>query len=205
MGDEPWMASDRTRGQREIIEATFRVLRTHGLSGLSIGRIAADLGQSKATIYSHYRGRDALVHDTLVAAAGRLARRLDSFDDGDPAAELSATVDLLLASEPSVEPATVAAREVLVELRGEAAVDEGFREVFSAFDEHLHHHVTRCLRAGTETAAFDVADPPVVAEHVVATLGGALVASVSTDREVVPRVRAGLCEQLELAQLGASR
>ncbi|MFC7228019.1 TetR/AcrR family transcriptional regulator [Salinirubellus salinus] len=203
MSEAPWMEADRTVGQRELLEATFRVLRTHGHSGLSIGRIAAESGRSKATLYSHYDDRDELVRDALVVATGRLTRRLEALETDDPAAALDATVELLLGPASTVEPSIVAAREVVVELRAEAAVDDGLREVLTAFDDRLYDYLRECLRVGIEHGVFEPGDPAILAEHVAATLNGALVASVSTDREVASRVRAGLHAQLEPTRQGS--
>jgi AcrR family transcriptional regulator len=56
------------RTRREIIEAALRIAATEGLESLTIGRLATDVGMSKAGLFAHFGSKEALQIATLDAA-----------------------------------------------------------------------------------------------------------------------------------------
>ena len=63
-----------TKGQttrHAILERAVRLATQTGLEGLTIGRLAADLGLSKSGLFAHFRSKEALQIQVLDAAAER--------------------------------------------------------------------------------------------------------------------------------------
>jgi TetR/AcrR family tetracycline transcriptional repressor len=58
-----------------ILDAAFRVLEQHGFAGLTIRRIADDLGVKNPALYWHFRNKQEIV----TGMAGRLLGRLVAF------------------------------------------------------------------------------------------------------------------------------
>lgn len=63
---------DRTHGQRrreDILAAAIDVASAEGLDGLTIGRLAAEVGMSKSGLFAHFGSKEDLQVATLAAAA----------------------------------------------------------------------------------------------------------------------------------------
>jgi len=60
--------SDGERTYQAILDAAMRLASIEGLNGLTIGRLATELGVSKSGIFAHFRSRERLQHETLAAA-----------------------------------------------------------------------------------------------------------------------------------------
>jgi AcrR family transcriptional regulator len=59
--------------QRMVLDAAIRLVRAHGIDGLSVRRVASELGVWPTTIYYHVGGtKDGLLALTLDAIAGEL-------------------------------------------------------------------------------------------------------------------------------------
>jgi AcrR family transcriptional regulator len=54
-----------------IIESALRTASVEGLEGISLGRLAADVGMSKSGLFAHFQSKEELQLDVLQAAAGR--------------------------------------------------------------------------------------------------------------------------------------
>lgn len=65
-------ATTRTR----IIERAFALASTDGLAGITIGRLAADLGMSKAGVIGHFGTKEALQLATIDMAVESFQRRV---------------------------------------------------------------------------------------------------------------------------------
>ncbi|MDJ0345180.1 TetR/AcrR family transcriptional regulator [Streptomyces sp. H10-C2] len=77
-------ATTRTR----IIERALAVASTEGLEGLTIGRLATDLGMSKAGVIGHFGSKQALQLATLQAAVEKFRLRVPARVAGaDPGLE----------------------------------------------------------------------------------------------------------------------
>ncbi|MDN3359258.1 TetR/AcrR family transcriptional regulator [Actinomadura sp. DC4] len=73
----PRKSVTETAGTRvRIIERAFALASAEGLEGLTIGRLATDLGMSKAGVIGHFGTKEALQLATLDAAVERFRRRV---------------------------------------------------------------------------------------------------------------------------------
>jgi AcrR family transcriptional regulator len=60
--------SDGERTHQAILETAMRLASIEGINGLTIGRLAGELGVSKSGIFAHFRSRERLQQETLAAA-----------------------------------------------------------------------------------------------------------------------------------------
>lgn len=51
----------KTTRQREIAEATLRLVAEHGVDGATVSRIAAEVGLSRGALYRHFRNREEVL------------------------------------------------------------------------------------------------------------------------------------------------
>jgi AcrR family transcriptional regulator len=54
-----------------IIERALRTASVDGLEGISLGRLASDVGMSKSGLFAHFDSKEALQLDVLAAAAAK--------------------------------------------------------------------------------------------------------------------------------------
>ena len=64
----PAMAKGNATRNR-IVEKALRAASVDGLEGMTLGRVAADLGMSKSGLFAHFDSKEALQVDVLTAAA----------------------------------------------------------------------------------------------------------------------------------------
>jgi AcrR family transcriptional regulator len=82
----------------KVIEAAIRLIGERGIEGSSMDAIARLSGVSKATVYKHWRDKDALCVDVVQ----RLRLRPPEFRSGNPRRDLlSLLTHLALASRPA--------------------------------------------------------------------------------------------------------
>jgi AcrR family transcriptional regulator len=76
--EPPWKAGPRQRPARPplsreaIVDAAFRVLDREGAAGLSMRRVAEELGTGPASLYWHVTGKDALIDLMVDQVAGQV-------------------------------------------------------------------------------------------------------------------------------------
>src|SRR5690242_1048156 len=58
---------DTTRNR--IVETALRAASVDGLEGITLGKVAADVGMSKSGLFAHFDSKEALQIDVLAAAA----------------------------------------------------------------------------------------------------------------------------------------
>ena len=68
--------SDGERTHAAILEAAMRLASIEGIHGLTIGRLATELGISRSGVFAHFRSRRRLQQETLVAARAVIAREV---------------------------------------------------------------------------------------------------------------------------------
>jgi AcrR family transcriptional regulator len=76
--DPPWQAAPRARparaplSQEAIVQAALRVLDRDGAAGLSMRRVAEELGTGPASLYWHVANKDALINLIIDRVAGEV-------------------------------------------------------------------------------------------------------------------------------------
>jgi AcrR family transcriptional regulator len=73
--------------EREILEAAFELLTARGYAAMTMDDVAAAVGISKATLYRHFRSKEALTVSVAVSVLQRIEAQLQSLDTSLPAAE----------------------------------------------------------------------------------------------------------------------
>jgi len=185
------------------MKATYRALLEHGYAGLSISRIAEELDKSKASIYYHYDSKDALLVAFLEYAADQFESSVATETGDDPRADLEHVVEKLLPRQLDEEQRQV--QSVVLGLRGQAVTSEPFREQITAMDDRLASTVREIVDRGIEDGTFRDVDSWRVAEHVLATVNGAMYARATTDREnAVVAARDSLSAYLDVTLVGES-
>jgi len=67
------------RAHQEVLKAVLKLIAGQGIEATSVDAIAAESGVSKATIYKHWKNKDAL----CIEAVGQLRGQLPVFDSDD--------------------------------------------------------------------------------------------------------------------------
>jgi len=75
---------------RKVLDAAVELVAERGVDAASMDAIAARSGVSKATIYKHWKDKDALLLEVM-ASANRLHER-PTFDSGDIRADMTAVL-----------------------------------------------------------------------------------------------------------------
>ena len=166
--------------EEEIMEATYRALLEHGYADLSISRIADELDKSKAAIYHHYDTKDDLLAAFLEFAVDRFEETIDTQAGGEPSESLEHVTEKLLPLQPDAEKQQLQA--VLVGLRSQAVTNEVFREQFTQIDERLAATIRGIVERGIDDGTFRDVDSSRVAEHILATVNGAMYSRATTNR-----------------------
>ena len=181
--------------ERDIMEATYHALLEHGYADLSISHIATELDKSKAAIYYHYDSKDALLIAFLEFAIDRFETEIRGETGDDPSEALDHVIEKLLPLRPDEDRRQI--RNVLMGLRSQAVTDEAFREQFTQIDNRLATTIRDLIRRGIEEDVFRDVDPTRVAEHVLATVNGAMYARATTNREGVEAARLSLSSYID--------
>src|SRR5687768_3596482 len=71
-----WSMSKGEETRDRILERAFRLAGRDGLEGLSIGRLAAELGLSKSGLFAHFGSKEDLQIEVLRAAAAHLEEKV---------------------------------------------------------------------------------------------------------------------------------
>jgi AcrR family transcriptional regulator len=132
----------------ELIETAARLVATEGRGGLTLRRLAQEVGTSTMAIYTHFGGMDELRREVRREGFNRLRERLDAVrSTRDPIADLSllgVAYYLSAASSPNLYRAMFL----------DGPVDDAdFNTGLDTF-MHLVNGVERCLAAGRLPSAM---------------------------------------------------
>jgi len=110
-----------------IMKATYIALCKHGYSDLTIQRIGDEFSKSKSLLYHHYDSKDDLLLDFLEFMLDQLEEQVPTYQEGadDHIEEIVDSTFSFGEMHPSTDFA-----QALVELRTQAAHDEGLPRVF---------------------------------------------------------------------------
>ncbi len=82
----------KTQQKRQhILETAYRLFRTKGFANTSMSQITAEVGGSRATVYSYFASKEELFFECISSAADEYAKRIFG-ELHDPKADLSQTL-----------------------------------------------------------------------------------------------------------------
>jgi AcrR family transcriptional regulator len=188
--------TDWSPAEEEIMRATYRALLEHGYAGLSVSRIAEELDKSKASIYYHYDSKDELLAAFLEFAADQFESSIGTETGEDPREDLEHVIEKLLPLRPDEKQRQI--QSVVLGLRAQAVTNETVRAQFTALDNRLAAAIREVIECGIGEGAFRDVDADRVAEHILATINGAMFGRATTDRDTaVAAVRVSLSSYLD--------
>ncbi|WP_066148308.1 TetR/AcrR family transcriptional regulator [Haladaptatus sp. R4] len=194
--------SENGSGDRkeEIMRATYRVFRTEGYAGLSISKIADEVGVSKSALYNHYSGKDELLVAFLEYVMDKYSDEIQHSDTENPIVYLKLFKKTLL-SEESIEnngnsDVPIDLFETIMQLKVQAVHNEVFREHFTRDDQFEHERLADRVRSGIEEGYFQDVDPDATAEFVQTVVEGAILRQTTTDSTSLQNIRRELDEYL---------
>ena len=158
----------KSDSKRQAILATaFRLFRTQGFDKTSISEITAEVGGSKATIYSHFPSKEELFVECMMAAAENyMAGTLKHLDasSADPAVALFDFGKSFLIFICSPEQLEV--RRLMIAEAARSGTGKLFFDKISALRTHVSAFMSACMASGT----LRLDDPALAADHLGALL-----------------------------------
>jgi AcrR family transcriptional regulator len=181
--------------RQAILDTAYRLFRTQGFAETSIAEITAQVGGSKATIYSHFPSKEELFVECMMAAvenymSGTL-KHLET-SRGDPEASLcnfGASVLNFICSSEQVE-----VRRLMIAEAARSNTGKLFFDKITALRTHMSAFLSACMESGKLRRD----DPELAADH----LGALLEAEIL--EPLLLQVRAGSPDEKETA-LAAGR
>ena len=165
------MPRDEPRGKAEaVLAAAERAFLAAGFGAVTMDAIAREAGVSKATVYAHYRSKEAL----FGAVVARLSERrfhafsVEALDPGDIEASLTAIamrfLDLVLSPE-----AIALNRIIIAEVIRFPALGAVF---WAAGPERTRGQIEGFLRRAAAAGSLAIANPRLAAEQFIALARG---------------------------------
>ncbi len=162
---------DEPRGKAEaVLAAAERAFLAAGFGAVTMDAVARGAGVSKATVYAHYSGKEAL----FGAVVARLSERrfhsfsVEALDPIDVEASLTAIAIQFLELVLSIE-AIALNRIIIAEVTRFPALGAVF---WSAGPERTRVQIERFLRRAVASGSLAVADPRLAAEQFTALARG---------------------------------
>jgi TetR/AcrR family transcriptional regulator, mexJK operon transcriptional repressor len=151
-----------------ILEAAKRLFPKHGFEGTSMDAIATEAGVSKLTVYSHFKDKDTLFHDTVAAkCAEGMPHEIFDFVKGAPVrAQLHAIAHKFF--ELIVSPEAMSLHRLMT-AQPEPKLGKLFWE---AGPRKTQAELARFLRAEIEAGVLDIPDPDRAASMFMSLLKG---------------------------------
>ncbi|GAB6165589.1 hypothetical protein JCM19992_15890 [Thermostilla marina] len=153
-----------------LTEAAFELFSRHGVDDVTIDRIAAQAGVTKGSFYSHFTSK----RDIILAACSYYYRRYlqavqqEAATRSDPAERLRAV--LVYSVRECV--ANRQNRVFTTEIMTLSQKDEAFRRSWAQFYDAVREFYVGIVVAGKESRAFDVVDPRLAVDVMLAAMEG---------------------------------
>jgi len=153
--------------RQAILETDYRLFRAQGFDRTSVSEITAEVGGSKATIYSHFPSKEELFVECMMAAAedyiaGTL-RHLET-SGADPAIALFDFGKSFLSFICSPEQLEV--RRLMIAEAARSGTGRLFFDKITALRTHVSAFLSGCMASGTLRRD----DPALAADHLGALL-----------------------------------
>jgi AcrR family transcriptional regulator len=153
--------------RQAILDSAFRLFRTRGFDKTSVSEITAEVGGSKATIYSHFPSKEELFVECMMAAAeDYMAGTLKHLDasSADPAVALIEFGKSFLSFICSAEQLEV--RRLMIAEAARSGTGRLFFDKITALRTHVSAFMSACMASGTLRRD----DPTLAADHLGALL-----------------------------------
>ena len=155
------------RKRQAILETAYRLFRAQGFDRTSVSEITAEVGGSKATIYSHFPSKEELFVECMMSAAedyiaGTL-RHLEA-SSADPAIALFDFGKSFLRFICSPEQLEV--RRLMIAEAARSGTGRLFFDKIAALRTHISAFMSGCMASGTLRRD----DPALAADHLGALL-----------------------------------
>lgn len=134
---------DHDTRRRELVEATWRVIRRNGVDSASVRGVAAEAGWSPGSVRYYFPSQSALIAFAMEVVADRVRERLTELDERPDVLE---TVELALEQVLPLDPERRAETEVWLEFVVRAQVAADLRDRRDAVHRELRAFVRRSLR-----------------------------------------------------------
>lgn len=178
--------------REEILRAAFLVLQQHGYSGLSMNRIADEVGLQKASVYHHYSDKDSLLLALVDYVIEEIKYRTVQPDGTEPLQQLQRFIDQVVFGQetatesPPLSPPSEATIQVFIQIRAQAAHTQAYQAKVTKIDQLHQNHIADIIQRGIDEGAFR----DVNADHVAAVLTtlatGVLLRRVTTTVDLEP-------------------
>lgn len=152
--------------RQAILETAYRLFRTQGFDRTSVSQITAEVGGSKATIYSHFSSKEELFVECMTAAAEDFITEISAqtiaqldVSETNPGAMLREYGTRFLGFVCS--PDIVAARRLLIAEANRSDVGKLFYAKLGALRAHVEAFLSQFMASG----ALRRDDPQLAAEH----------------------------------------
>jgi AcrR family transcriptional regulator len=176
--------------RQAILETAYQLFRTQGFDKTSISEITAQVGGSKATIYSHFHSKEELFVECIMAAVENyLSDTLKELDasQSNPGVALRNFGTSFLNFICS--PEQVEVRRLMIAEAARSGTGKLFFDKISALRTHVSAFLGACMASGT----LRCDDPDLAADH----LGALLEAEVL--EPLLLQVREGFPDEKENA------
>jgi len=153
--------------RRAILDTAYRLFRAQGFDGTSVSEITAEVGGSKATIYSHFHSKEELFVECMMAAAENyMAGTLKHLDASctDPAIALLDFGKSFLGFICSAEQLEV--RRLMIAEARRSGTGKLFFVKISVLRAHVSAFLYACMASGTLRRD----EPALAADHLGALL-----------------------------------
>jgi AcrR family transcriptional regulator len=164
-----------------IMQATYRALREHGYSAISISKIADEAGKSKALLYHHYDDKEDLLARFLTHLLDEFETELEQNLPADPHKRLQTVIDHALPESGNTEQFQF--RRALLEMRSQAPYHEAYHNQFAHSDELILRKLRETIEAGIEEGEFQDVEPIETAQFLYTLIYGALERDVTLGEE----------------------
>lgn len=153
--------------RQAILDTAYRLFRAQGFEKTSIAEITAEVGGSKATIYSHFPSKETLFVECMMAAAENyMAGTLKHLDaaSADPAVALFDFGKSFLSFICSPEQLEV--RRLMIAEARRSGTGKLFFDKITVLRAHVSTFMSACMASGTLRRD----DPALAADHLGAML-----------------------------------
>jgi AcrR family transcriptional regulator len=153
--------------RQNILDNAYRLFRTQGFDRTSVAEITTEVGGSKATIYSHFRSKEELFVECMMAAAENyMVGTLKHLDAAGASPEVGLRNFGTSFLSFICSPEQLEVRRLTVAEAARSGTGKLFFDKISTLRAHVSAFLSACMAAGTLRAD----DPNLAADHLGALL-----------------------------------